>query len=45
MPIETKSFRHSAGFGKHIKHWIVGRMLKDGLDVSCQPADGPSAAL
>ena len=26
-------FRHSAGFGKRIEYWIVGRMLKDGLDV------------
>lgn len=29
----TKPFRHSAGFGKRIEHWIVGRMLKEGLDV------------
>jgi hypothetical protein len=27
------SFRHSAGFGKRIEYWIIGRMLKDGLDV------------
>jgi hypothetical protein len=27
------TFRHSAGFGKRIEYWIVGRMLKDGLDV------------
>ena len=27
------SFRHSAAFGKRIEYWIVGRMLKDGLDV------------
>lgn len=33
MPIATKTFRHSAGFGKRIEHWIVGRMLKEGLDV------------
>jgi len=26
-------FRHSAGFGKRIEYWIIGRMLKDGLDV------------
>ena len=26
-------FRHSAGFGKRIEYWIVGRMLKQGLDV------------
>ncbi|MCF3651717.1 hypothetical protein [Synoicihabitans lomoniglobus] len=29
----TKTFRHSAGFGKRMEHWIVGRMLKEGLDV------------
>lgn len=27
------SFRHSAGFGKRIEHWVVGLMLKEGLDV------------
>jgi hypothetical protein len=27
------SFRHSAGFGKRIEYWIVGLMLKEGLDV------------
>ncbi|MFT3781482.1 MAG: hypothetical protein QM790_05640 [Nibricoccus sp.] len=26
-------FRHSAAFGKRIEYWIVGRMLKEGLDV------------
>jgi hypothetical protein len=26
-------FRHSAGFGKRIEFWIVGQMLKEGLDV------------
>ena len=29
----TPSFRHTAGFGKRIEYWIVGRMLKQGLDV------------
>jgi hypothetical protein len=29
----TIPFRHSAAFGKRIEYWIVGRMLKDGLDV------------
>ena len=29
----TIPFRHSAGFGKRIEYWIVGRMLKDGFDV------------
>ncbi len=27
------SFRHSAGFGKRIEYWVIGRMLKDGMDV------------
>lgn len=27
------SFRHSAGFGKRMEYWIVGLMLKEGLDV------------
>ena len=30
---KTKTFRHSAGFGKRIEFWIIGRMLKEGLDV------------
>jgi len=29
----THSFRHSAGFGKRMEYWIIGRMLKEGLDV------------
>ena len=29
----TKTFRHSAGFGKRIEYWIIGQMLKEGLDV------------
>jgi hypothetical protein len=29
----TISFRHSAGFGKRIEYYIVGLMLKQGLDV------------
>ena len=28
-----KSFRNQAAFGKRIEYWIVGRMLKEGLDV------------
>jgi hypothetical protein len=28
-----KSFRHSAGFGKRIEYWVIGRMLKEGMDV------------
>ena len=27
------TFRHSAGFGKRIEYWIIGRMLKEGFDV------------
>jgi hypothetical protein len=26
-------FRHSAGFGKRMEFWIIGQMLKQGLDV------------
>jgi hypothetical protein len=26
-------FRHSAAFGKRIEYWMIGRMLKEGLDV------------
>jgi len=29
----NKTFRHSAGFGKRMEHWIIGKMLKEGLDV------------
>jgi len=28
-----KPFRSSAGFGKRIEYWIIGRMLKEGMDV------------
>ena len=27
------TFRHSAGFGKRIECWIIGLMLKEGMDV------------
>ena len=27
------SYRHSAGFGKRMEYWIIGRMLKEGFDV------------
>jgi hypothetical protein len=27
------TFRHSAGFGKRIEYWVIGRMLKKGMDV------------
>ena len=26
-------FRHSAGFGKRMEYWIIGKMLKEELDV------------
>ncbi|WKK86533.2 hypothetical protein QYS48_06235 [Marivirga arenosa] len=29
----ANSFRHSAGFGKRMEYWLVGLMLKEGLDV------------
>mgnify|MGYP001035980076 CR=1 FL=1 len=29
----AKTFRHSAGFGKRIEYWVIGNMLKEGLDV------------
>lgn len=29
----ARPFRHSAGFGKRIEYWVIGRMLKEGLDV------------
>ncbi len=29
----AQSYRHTAGFGKRIEYWIIGRMLKEGLDV------------
>ncbi len=27
------TFRHSAGFGKRIEYWVIGQMLKEGIDV------------
>ncbi|RYH00437.1 MAG: hypothetical protein EON58_00070 [Alphaproteobacteria bacterium] len=30
---EKRSFRNSAAFGKRIEYWIIGNMLKEGLDV------------
>lgn len=29
----VRSFRNVAAFGKRIEYWIIGRMLKEGLDV------------
>ena len=31
--ISKKTFRNSASFGKRIEYWIIGRMLKEGIDV------------
>lgn len=31
--IVNKSFRHSAAFGKRIEYYVIGLMLKEGLDV------------
>ncbi len=28
-----RPFRNSSAFGKRIEYWIVGQMLKEGLDV------------
>jgi hypothetical protein len=30
MPI---TFRHSAAFGRRMEYWLIGRMLREGLDV------------
>ena len=30
---QNKSFRHSAAFGKRIEYYVIGLMLKQGLDV------------
>jgi len=27
------TFRHAAGFGRRMEYWIIGQMLKEGLDV------------
>ena len=31
--MSRNTFRNSAAFGKRIEYWIVGRMLKEGLDI------------
>lgn len=31
--MEDKSYRHCASFGKRIEHYLIGQMLKEGLDV------------
>jgi hypothetical protein len=28
-----RTFRNSAAFGKRVEYWIIGRMLKEGIDV------------
>jgi hypothetical protein len=28
-----RAFRSTAGFGRRIEYWIIGRMLKEGMDV------------
>lgn len=33
MTNENKSFRNSAAFGKRIEYYVIGLMLKEGLDV------------
>lgn len=33
MTKEAKSFRHAAAFGKRIEYYVIGLMLKEGLDV------------
>lgn len=30
---KSKPFRSSAAFGKRIEYWVIGRMLKEGIDV------------
>lgn len=41
----TKPFRHSAGFGKRIEHWIVGRMLKEAPAMTLLPPSGANLGL
>src|ERR1700728_684661 len=31
--VDARKYRNSAGFGKRIEYWIIGRMLKEGMDV------------
>lgn len=31
--MEDKSYRYCASFGKRIEHYLIGQMLKEGLDV------------
>jgi hypothetical protein len=27
------AYRHSAGFGRRMEFWLIGQMLREGLDV------------
>ena len=29
----SKKFRHNAGFGKRMEYYVMGRMLKEGIDI------------
>ena len=31
------TFRHAAGFGRRMEYWLIGRMLREGLDVYVPP--------
>jgi len=31
--VQSKKFRHSAGFGKRMEYYVLGLMLKEGLDI------------
>jgi hypothetical protein len=31
--MKARNYRHSAGFGKRMEYWIIGKMIKEGLDV------------
>ena len=31
--VQTKKFRHSAGFGKRMEYYVLCLMLKEGLDI------------
>lgn len=33
MVAMKRTFRHSAGFGKRIEYWVIGQMLKEGIDI------------
>lgn len=39
LPARSLSFRHSAGFGKRMEYWLIGCMLKEGLDVYLPQVD------